>query len=227
MSTVYTVGLLEFNGVAKPCPNCYIAGKFPRSGCVSRQYEVDQMDMYGWYGDGEYSGKPTFFTTTLTAEEIQEEWPTLDFANLQPGDRVVGRVADKDGVDKPCSNCYHYNFPCGNCAQFRCDEWDWKENDHELEDCSKCREKGREWTRRCQIVRYDDIKGLRENYPERYEDFVKLSFEENQRWIAVACDEREAAVKTEREKGGSDTTSPCRAVWPLHPLAGPELVSKE
>ena len=49
-----------------------------------------------------------------TEQEVMAIWSRVDWANIQPGDRVVSLTTTHGDGEIPCLNCYGYYFPC--CA---------------------------------------------------------------------------------------------------------------
>jgi hypothetical protein len=108
-----------YDGVA--CPNCFIQrGKLdqpfsPCKGCKTRiEEEVHwacfQKDRDYTTADIELyiSHNSAFFN----ADDIERDWPMIDFGRIKAGDRVV--VTSMEGK---CASCYEHHFPCLECNQ--------------------------------------------------------------------------------------------------------------
>jgi hypothetical protein len=46
----------------------------------------------------------------FSIEEIEHDWPMIDFSCVKAGDRVV-----VTGMDGKCASCYEHHFPCLEC----------------------------------------------------------------------------------------------------------------
>jgi hypothetical protein len=108
-----------YDGVA--CPNCFIQrGKLdqpfsPCKGCKTRIEE--EVHWACFQKDRDYTTADiklyiSHHSAFFNAEDIERDWPMIDFGRTKAGDRVV--VMSMEGK---CASCYEHHFPCLECNQ--------------------------------------------------------------------------------------------------------------